>query len=353
MIRLFKYIILFSLLLNINLLAQVCNFCNKKITSNYITVDGLDFHPNHFICNSCGKSIEGSFTKDDKKYFHTKCYEDHYGLLCDYCKKIIKGQFIDSEEGKFHKTCFNNHVVEKCAVCSKPLVGHYIVDVHNMKYHKEHKNDLPTCSNCNRLISSITTNGGVELEDKRSLCTSCFQSRIKSKNEYETLLSKTIYNLSLLGLKFNSSTILVEPVNKRRLAEVSQNSVNSNTKGFCQSSYKYREKNGIREKFDEVHKIYILDRLPEQSTESILAHELMHVWMHQNDINNLPSNIVEGSCNFISYLYMKDRFDNPSKEVLLLLENDRDKIYGDGFREIKRRFGSKTLNDLLRFLMNY
>jgi hypothetical protein len=351
--KLFKYIILFSLLLVINVKGQVCNYCNKKITSNYIEVEGKKYHPNHFLCSACGRQIEGKFTKHKSKFYHQSCYKNYYGLKCDYCKKPIDGGFVDSEDGIYHESCFNNFVVDKCEVCGKALIGEYLVDVHGLKYHKIHKEVLPTCSNCNRIISERTTNGGVKLEDERSLCNNCFNKRIKSNNSYTELLKKVVYNLSSIGLKIRKDNISIQPVNKIKLAQVSNNTVNNYTKGFCQTSYKYKEKSGKKEKFDERHTIYVLDRLPEKSTESIIAHELMHVWMHQNDIRNLPSKTTEGACNFISYLYFKGRIDYESEEIILLLENDTDPIYGDGFREIKNRFENKSVNDLLKFLKNY
>lgn len=353
MIRHFKYIILFFFLLHVNSNAQVCSYCSKKITTNYITVEGLDFHPNHFLCASCQKPIEGSFTKKDGKFFHKNCFDKNFGLKCDYCKKPIEGSFVDSEKGKFHKSCYNENIVEKCAVCNNSLIGEYVVDIHNMKYHKDHKDNLPICSNCNRIISSRTTKGGVKLEDDRSLCSLCFNSRLKTKTEYLDLLNKSIYKLSILGLKIDKKGISIEPVNKTQLNKVSDNSINSNTKGFCQSNYKFKEVNGKKEKLDQSHKIFVLDRLPEKYTESIIVHELMHVWFHQNNTKKLPSKIVEGACNYMSYVYLKGEVDTKSKEVVLLLENDPDPVYGEGFRDIKRRFESKSLNDLYKFLLNY
>jgi len=351
--RLLKYIILFFFLLVVNANAQVCNYCNKKITSKYIAVEGKKFHPNHFLCNYCGKPIQGNFSKQNGKYFHNECYKDNFVMKCDYCGKPINDTYVQTLDGRFHESCFTNNVVEKCAVCNKPLVGEYLVDVYGEKYHKEHKEVLPTCDNCNRIISDRTTEGGVKLEDERTICQLCFDKRIRSSNRYNDLLNKAVYNLSLIGLKIEKSGISIQPVNRDKLLKVSNNSANMNTKGFCQSSYKIREMNGIKKRISETYKIYVLDRLPQESTEGIIVHELMHVWIHQNNVKNLPSNILEGACNYMSYLYMKNRTDGASQQVVLLLENDPDPNYGDGFRKIRSRFDNKSLKEFLQYLKNY
>ena len=120
-------------------------------------------------------------------------------------------------------------------------------------------------------------------------------------------------------------------------------------KGFCETSI--LSSNKIQTKYS--HKIYILNGLPAINLESIIAHELLHVWIAQNTKRELSKSVTEGSCNYISYLYLATQDSTQLAKLLIYeIENDPSPVYGGGFRTIKNRFTGKAISELLNYLKN-
>jgi hypothetical protein len=76
----------------------------------------------------------------------------------------------------------------------------------------------------------------------------------------------------------------------------------------------------------------------------------MHVWLFQRTNNNHSSELREGACNYIAYLYMKSRFSSEAKNIIMLIDKNADPVYGDGFRKVKSKFQDRNLKDLLNYL---
>lgn len=51
--------------------------------------------------------------------------------------------------------------------------------------------------------------------------------------------------------------------------------------------------------------ILVLNGLPRLQTGSILAHELMHAWIHMNAVSGLPLQTEEGLCQLLAYLWIE------------------------------------------------
>ena len=90
--------------------------------------------------------------------------------------------------------------------------------------------------------------------------------------------------------------------------------------------------------------------MPLVLTESTIAHELMHVWLNDNTKNNHTNRVREGSCNYISYLYLKSLNQHEASDFMTMLEKDPDPIYGKGFLEIKSRYEGKEISELFNYL---
>jgi hypothetical protein len=78
----------------------------------------------------------------------------------------------------------------------------------------------------------------------------------------------------------------------------------------------------------------------------------MHSWIYENTKKNLSDKINEGSCNYVSYLYLRLLNNNLAADLIKILETDPDINYGKGFLEIRQQFEKKSLNDFLAFLKN-
>jgi len=94
--------------------------------------------------------------------------------------------------------------------------------------------------------------------------------------------------------------------------------------------------------------IYILDYLPKILFQSILIHEMTHIWLRQNNfITNLKEE--EGFCNLVSSYFLKNEQSKFSSILLKSLFENSDTIYGNGYRLMNKKleeFGwEKIIND--------
>ena len=290
-----------------------CNYGKKPIDGKYIVVDRNAFHQNHFKCANCNRPIEGAYSSKDGKYYDKKCFTKLYSL--------------------------------KCSICSEPINGEYLIDTFGLKYHKYHETELKRCHNCNRLISEKTTRGGVKYSDGRNICNLCNNKKINSIGDYERSLKQVINRLNNYGLRFNKSTIKLKIVDLTELQRVSQNGHSKNIRGY---TYTRIKTSGSRKTFK--HIVYILNGIPPTFAEATIAHELMHIWISVNIEHKLSAQLEEGSCNYISYTYLKSDYSSEAENIIKQLQNNPDKIYGDGFRKIYERFRGREFNLFLNYL---
>ncbi len=290
-----------------------CNYCGEKIEGKYIVVDGKSLHKNHFKCANCNMPISADYAIKNGKYYDKKCYTDLFSL--------------------------------KCSICKEPITGEYLIDDYGLKYHKYHETKLNRCDVCNRLISDKTTRGGVKYSDGRNVCNICKNKKLNSAWQYELSLNKVISRLNNYGLLFNKETIKLKVVDLTELQRVSKNKHSKNIKGF---SYTNIEVLGSKKTFQ--HTVYVLSGIPSKYAESTIAHELMHVWISENIKHKLAKQLEEGSCNYISYTYLKSDYSDDAKDIIKQLHNNPDKIYGDGYRKVYDRFRGRNFNLFLNYL---
>jgi len=225
----------------------------------------------------------------------------------------------------------------------------FIEDIYHIKYHKYHKNEYPVCDCCNRIICQRVTQGGRRYSDGRNICNICFASAVFDQREIERLLEKVAYRLTGLGIKFNLRNIRIIGVDRNILKNKAKNFTDK-MQGCCNSETITKYTNDKQTNRTFTHVIYILSGIPATTIESTIAHELMHSWIFENTKNNLPDRICEGSCNYTAYLYLQTINSSAATEVLKLLENDPDPVYGKGFLEIRNKFQFKSVNNFLSFL---
>ncbi len=293
--------------------SKKCYSCNKIIESEYVVVEGKDYHPECLVCSVCKKQIKGGFEKYGGKYYHRDCYLDKF--------------------------------VDKCDICDKPLIGKYFMDVYDKKYHAEHENEIVHCNNCNRIICDNITNGGIKYKDGRNLCNLCYRNSANGQYEYDSILEYVLEDLDKMDLHINSENITIKAVNRDELRKAAGDDYSDMLKGYSTTEVR----NGSRNS-NAKHTVYALSLIPRAHIEAVAAHELMHVWLFQRTNNNHSSELREGACNYIAYLYMKSRFSDEAKNIIMLIDKNADPVYGDGFRKVKSKFQNRKLKDLLNYL---
>lgn len=347
----YSFLILFLLLINIihSQTEPKCKYCRKSIQGSFIRVGDFSFHPKHFLCKVCNKVITGSYQEKNGAYFHQDCFAEKEGLKCNYCNKILDKKYIINEGKRYHEKCFEENILPQCSICSLPIKGDYLIDIYGNQYHEEHKQSLPKCDCCNRLISKLLTRGGIKYSDGRNICNLCASTAVYEQYQFNKVLRDVSSKLIYKGLNLNMKNVKVVGVDKNTLIS-KFGSNRENMQGFCDSQILTEFINDKLSSRKYSHTIYVLNGMSSLFTQYTVAHELMHSWLTENTKNNHSAKITEGSCNYISFIYLKSLRDEYKGDYLKLLESDPDPVYGEGLKYIRRNFENKSLHELLSFL---
>ena len=342
-------------LLNMCLIANAedCSACKKKIDENssYIKSSSGAFYCNKKCaesklpaCDVCGKKSSKYITAGDKTYCSRECGASA-GPHCSVCKKALFGaKYLTAEKIYYcDKECFLK-TKPKCLLCSEK----------SMEMSKVSGKDY--CGKCGKLerceACGFPSNGS-KFEDGREICKSCQLSGVQDSakaNEIYLNVKK------ILLTKFNIETTEGLPfslIDKTELLKI-KGTASISDRGFYRqkeiSSFKKTVdgfgKEISREKVDSTigdRHIYILSYLPENHFRNVVAHELMHNWQMTNypKLNNLQ--IEEGIAEYMAYLLNVDEKDT---DLMQRKTENKDPIYGDGFRLVKEWDKGKGLEDI-------
>jgi hypothetical protein len=332
---------------------RICKYCGEKITSGYIIVDGDYYHPYHFLCAKCNQPIGGNYQKKDNLYYHPQCYPVEQKLVCAYCNEPITGPYISSGGKFYHSDCYHNNVILKCAVCGQPITGVYRIDPFGNKFHPYHTEEMQTCNNCGRIICPTLTNGGKSYGDGRNICNICYQKSVFRDSDFGDLMNKVLLRFDIMNMHLQKESINIKGVNLLELKRVAGSNSTGDIEGFCVSETHSEFVNGQLRKKIITHSIYVLNGIPALNLESIIAHELMHAWIYENTKSQQPLEIIEGSCNYIAYLYLMASQGPESDPIIKRMEQNPDPMYGKAFMKIKEEFSGISLSSFLDYLKTY
>ena len=108
--------------------------------------------------------------------------------------------------------------------------------------------------------------------------------------------------------------------------------------------------NKINQSLKTYH-IFILFGLPRIEFEAVLAHELLHVWLYQNNVT-LSLSSIEGFCNLGRYLIYKNDGSQFSTIHLLAMENSEDFTYGTEYKKMKAQLNKIGWKELISSITN-
>ena len=101
------------------------------------------------------------------------------------------------------------------------------------------------------------------------------------------------------------------------------------------------------EKTSELFNIYVLNGLPRERMEYVMAHELGHDWLVTHFPGIRDMQVKEGFAEYVGWLYNKlHNRDYLNKRI----EANTDPVYGQGFRMIKDIADKKGFDGLKQFL---
>lgn len=290
------------------------------------------------ICPDCHKVVPAlEAVEIGGKYYHKSC------RICYKCGKVIDNDFLDSKqefEGhNYHFNCLHSDQI--CCICGKKT-NRYVRDYWGNVACEEH-GDI--CQYCGRIFKKgqpfkyTYIQDGERIIQERQICDKCAQSIVKTPEQIERCRSEVMSVFKAFGITGIPDDI---PISLSDMREESE----KQGKGIWGLNYGRISSSRSRYSCE----ISIHENLPYLVFKGVLAHELLHSWIALYAIR-LPANEEEGLCNLGKFLILKQE---KSKEADYLiqwaLEENKDPIYGDGYRLMKKRLeklGWKGLMDAL------
>ncbi|KAM1579558.1 hypothetical protein ACFXTI_041484 [Malus domestica] len=368
---------------------RICGGCKRDIRyGNYLECMGTFFHPQCFCCRSCGRPI-------------------------------VENEFSLSGRDPYHKSCFKELTHPKCEVCHQfiptnraGLIEYRCHPFWSQKYCPAHEHDNTSrCCSCERLETWDTRY--VSLGDGRSLCLECMESAIMDTGDCQTLYHAIRDYFEGMNMQLDQQIpmLLVErqALNEAIVGEKSGLHHMPETRGLCLleeqtvtsilkrpriAGHQFIGMRTQPQKLTrkcEVTAILVLYGFPRLLTGAILAHELMHGWLHLKGYRNLNPEVEKGICQVLSYMWLESEvmpgFKNmPSSSTFTSaassssstfsskkggkskiehklgeffmhkIANDSSPAYGGGFREANaavNKYGLRRTLDHIRLTGNF
>jgi len=291
----------------------LCAACGEPITGEVVTARSADYHPEHFVCA--------------------------------LCRNPLTGQFVVHEGSNYHESCYTKRVAPRCGLCGHVISDRYIVDYWGTPYHASHEGSDPQCAYCSRFLSPKGTRGGSAYDDGRVVCGLCRRTAVHTEREAASLMSRAASTLSRYGIDVEPSPIRLHLVDLDALKRESGAGGHS-LQGLTKTQRTSLAGIGIENTTD----IYILRGMPREDALGTLAHELMHVWLAGHEGAHKSSAHVEGSCNFAAYLVLAEEDTPQSRFIIKAMMESEDRVYGKGFRRVKRFAEEKGIARWLSWL---
>lgn len=222
----------------------------------------------------------------------------------------------------------------KCIICGREINGQYKYDSYGNCACSNH--DVTTCFCCGRICNSKA----IKLSPFHQVCVTCQEKRVEQDSAARMI--PFIYRVyGSLGFRLPGYKVKLIS-----LEEMCQRS----SRGYDELPLGLAQKNGNE------YTIYILHDLSRIKFVDVLAHEILHTWQWERRI--FPPDIAcEGFCNFGAFLVLKELMRiQPSDETdfaLEILMKNPDKVYGDGFREIRDLYDRRGFKEVINVMKQW
>lgn len=308
-------------------------FCGKKCSESKL--------PN---CDLCGQKSKKYVTVGAKAFCSAECAANA-GPHCSVCNKALFGiKFLKGEKALFCSEVCYLTTTPKCVLCNQKSMD--MCKIIGKDYCGKCA-QFSACDGC-----GLPSNGSKHL-DGREICKSCQLDGVQNNEK-----AKEIYlNVkSILTTKFKMETTEDLPltlIDKDELLKI-KGSASPTERGFYRQKESQNFKKLLDDKGKEISKekvsttiddrhIFILSFLPVNHFRNVVAHELTHNW-HMNHYPQLDNKVIEeGLAEYVAYLLNVDEKDT---DLMQRKIDNKDPIYGDGFRLVKEWDKGRGIEDI-------
>lgn len=326
----------------------ICRRCQKRLGPQVIRANQTQYHPACFICDGCKKPLQKTFTPRGERIYHPECHDRLFTPRCHHCGEAIQGTYSRDAVGRYHPDCYTRLHNLVCSLCSETIRGSYTFDHWGNKAHTEHGGVATgICHVCARLMQADAAGGGRALSDGRLLCGGCHASEVVTFQQIQQAKLEVIAAMQAVGFAYIPDYIKVElSEDQGLLNERLRASPTGNIHGFTRTARRLIP--GYGEILE--HSIHVLSGLPRIAFMGVLAHELLHVWIHEQGLSHLSHAEVEGFCNLGTALMLSRATAGEeatlAQVLLQRMDEDPDPAYGDGYRAMawrREQFGWPAL----------
>lgn len=298
-------------------------------------------------CDVCRKAITGQYRIYEGKNLHDGCYRASYALFCDLCSREISGAYSVFEGKNLHESCYEKEFSLRCTLCGNSINGHYTYNAWGDTLHSRHQDEYPHCEYCNRLIFENITGIGTRYPDGREVCGNCNELAIHDLKKATAVMEQVLNTLSVRGIDVGHSFNL-QLVDRPGMSNIS-NELGHEAWGVTEFELRHTFFGLIEERSTRVT---VLSGLPQVTLMGVLAHELMHVWLFANASPKMEKILSEGSCEYASYLVLKNMTGARAAQYLAHQMASEDLVYGTGFRKTLEYVEREDLPAWLNYLRN-
>jgi len=332
-----------------------CAYCNEPAkVDSFVTYKGESYHSSCVreyvvLCAYCEQPTEeDTFVDDDGKIYHRTCFRK-YIVPCAFCMNPIRDKTYTSSKGKnYHSNCYEEFIVLRCTLCRERIEGDYFSDYWGGSYHPSHKSDSPSCDFCGWILRMPLEGSAVEYSDGRYLCGSCHASAVTTVKEVKTLASEVSEQLRSIGIDVDVDAVSFHMVGAEEMRQLNRHSKHK-LEGL--TTYLEVVEAPGRTIYEEID-VYVLYGIPRVQMIATLAHELTHVWQLIYGRLIIYRTLSEGSCQYASYLVLKEIPGGESEYIIHTLTETYDRTYGDGFPRVKRYADENGISSWLTLLKN-
>ena len=275
--------------------------------------------------------------------------------ICTQCKQTLRsGQRYIISQGKVFcsRKCYIQTLPE-CTICGRRSFTGGIYAMDHSFFACSECMKLPRCFSC-----QFPTGEGARLSADRVICTRCARTAVGSPAQAQSLFNDVRNTMRFsLGIvtKHPIQFALTDPVTLHRLSGARSDQLveqglfryNVDVRRVATRDFLGRKKGENLYKTNEDIRIYVLDYLPKNRMEHVIAHELAHDWMTAFYPGIREDWIKEGFAEYIAWRY--NRFKK-RHELNSRVENNPDPVYGEGFRRIRSMVEKRGFDGLKKFL---